>query len=109
MTDTIASLERELKVLGPVDYSISTRQLREEIQGRIADLNATPEQRASRESADQKKAWIEAVGEAYNEESIYGSRAPYLLIALATEAWSASDDKSTATATAVAYLEANPE
>lgn len=50
MTDTIASLKRELKVLGPVDYSTNTRQQREMILGQIADLewaSRTPEEIAA--------------------------------------------------------------
>jgi len=38
MTDTIASLKRELKALGPVDYSTHTRQQREMILGEIAAI-----------------------------------------------------------------------
>ena len=40
MTDTLASLKRELKILGPVDYSTNTRQQREMILGQIAELEA---------------------------------------------------------------------
>ena len=38
MTDTIASLKQELKILGPVDYSTQTRQLREMILNKISIL-----------------------------------------------------------------------
>jgi len=51
MTDTIASLKRELKILGPVDYSTNTRQQREMILGQIAELEwaaRTPEEIAAR-------------------------------------------------------------
>jgi len=51
MTDTIASLKQELKVLGPVDYSTNTRQIREMILNQIAELEwaaRTPEEIAAR-------------------------------------------------------------
>lgn len=38
MADTLESLKQELKVLGPVDYSLNTRSLREDILGKIAEL-----------------------------------------------------------------------
>lgn len=53
MTDTIASLKRELKVLGPVNYSQATRDQREELLGHIAELEwaaRTPEEIAAHDA-----------------------------------------------------------
>jgi len=43
MTDTLASLKQELKILGPVDYSTNTRQQREYLLAAIDCLETTGE------------------------------------------------------------------
>ena len=56
MTDTIASLKRELKALGPVDYSTQTRQLREMILSEIATIESPTQVIAfDQDAADAKR------------------------------------------------------
>lgn len=107
MTDTIASLKQELKVLGPVDYSTNTRQQREMILGQIAELSAPVEEQERMAAKEAAAAFVDAVNKAYNEESIYGMQAPYGLINEAET--HGAGTKAEAIALAVDYLGRNPE
>lgn len=107
MQDTLESLKRELAALGPVDYSTQTRQLREMILGQIANFSASNVQRQKNAEREALAFFVDAVNNAYNENSIYGSQAPYKLTEEA-KAYGAGD-KAEAITLALDYLVRYPE
>ena len=86
MTDTIASLKRELKVLGPVDYSTNTRQQREMILAEIAAIENPTQVIAFDQDAADAKRLIEGRTHAINFAKINKSCYCTHCLALADEA-----------------------
>ena len=86
MTDTIASLKQELKVLGPKDYSTQTRQQREMILAEIAAIENPTQVIAFDQDAADAKRLIEGRTHAINFAKINKSCYCTHCIALADEA-----------------------
>jgi len=112
MKDTIASLNKELEILGLIDYSTSNRQYREDLINRIAIL-AMPDYSAANEIAmrAERTEYVELVRSIYNEASIYGSSAPYALCVEAQNDYddNCAGDRNDARRLVGNYLTANPE
>jgi len=86
MTDTIESLKRELKILGPVDYSTQTRQLREMILGQIAAIENPNQVITFDQDAADAKRLAEGLTHAINFAKINKSCYCTHCLALADEA-----------------------
>lgn len=86
MTDTIASLKQELKVLGPKDYSTQTRQQREMILAEIAAIENPTQVIAFDQDAADAKRLIEGRTHAINFAKINKSCYCTHCLALADEA-----------------------
>lgn len=111
MKDTIASLNKELEVLGSVDYSTSNRQCREDLINRLAILAMPETNRNEIAMRAERTEYVELVRSIYNEASIYGSSAPYALCVEAQNDYddNCAGDRNDARRLVGNYLTANPE